>query len=174
MRHKLMGLAIIALGIGLADMAYAQCVTDDDCDPGDFCDITTGVCYGWGTVVIGGDCWSDYDCLPGDLCDDTGYCVAGPECLSDADCGEDICDEATATCIPNWVDGTIVDGAECGSDADCESDFCDTSTGLCAAASSGCAVASTKARASTGPGLLALGLAAALGVTLVIRRRRRK
>lgn len=87
------------------DPCPGECVQDDDCLDGYWCD--GGACEASG--------WCSFGCPPGWLCDeDRDTCVAPEGCTSDEDCEryDGYCDEETGACV-------MTD--DCSSDLDCAS-----------------------------------------------------
>jgi len=87
------------------------CTSDAQCDDGNFCTIDQ--CMGGNCVYF--ECGGGTYCDPMACVDGSYFCgpVPGP------DCGGQVCDDATESCVDCVVDG------------DCTPDVCDTGTNTC-------------------------------------------
>lgn len=134
-----------------------QCVADDQCPPGQTCDIPSGKC------TDPTPCRTNADCPTGKICDpEQQICVTPPQpCVNDAQC------PAGQVCVDNLC---RTPRAKCNTDGDCPANqYCDTSINECRSrltdryvgGQAGCSAGPTGGNGSRG---LWLGAAALLGL----------
>lgn len=111
---------MVAIGCTKRNPA-ACCTTAADCDVKG---LPEGTTCDDGLTCVNNECTpataceADSDCSPPVARCDTerSFCVA---CLSNADCEDEVCDQASRTCAP------------CSADEQCETGYCSASTNLC-------------------------------------------
>jgi hypothetical protein len=104
-----------------------ECLQDEDCAPGELCNVSIGVCE------PAPDCFVDEDCDDGLFCNGAEWCQGGQcrsgtiiDCDDGVACTVDSCNEATDSCdnTPNHTvcdDGLYCNGTEACGAAGCES-----------------------------------------------------
>ncbi|MBN1169407.1 DUF11 domain-containing protein [Candidatus Micrarchaeota archaeon] len=114
------------------DIPY-ECTDDDDCDPGQYCNIPPGQ-PGGRCEEPPPECTTDADCEPGQYCDIPAGQFGGscrdmpPDCLTDDDCENTqycdssapnggSCEERTGDC--GYADGHVWINYDCGDDPAC-------------------------------------------------------
>jgi Cys-rich repeat protein len=139
-------LAAVALLLAGCD----ECVSDDDCDDGQVCEVVSrGAAMANQNQCVTG-CHEDSQCSAGERCEEVvcittpcpGQCVAGAdECSDDSDCASgSVCElstgcEAPSTCVPGCHDAS-----QCGAGESCRTVECFTCPcpGICEAGPSAC------------------------------------
>jgi len=144
-------------GTGVGFASTIPCTSDDDCLPGQWCDVDKELCVGVpeldaaadtsadGTDSTNGDCVSNEDCWPledGDFCNGflmckDGACVPDPStvvtCPPSVPCAPNVCNPDTGYCEAQPIPGCGIDecttNSECPSTGPCDAPVC--VNGLC-------------------------------------------